>query len=398
MIKNKNRTITLNSLKLDDIIFTNQIIIVLFLFPFFKTSFFSFIPGLSLFCNIMLCLECVIFFIINIVENKTSIFSKVIFLLHMWTFLVAPIISKYNSNSFFYFCGAIAILSFYEIGFRNHSYEVLKATSRLFTVMTTINCILVMIRPDFLFTKDGVIYLFGLRTGFSCFIIPGIVFNLVRDCVRQKRSLSTILIILAGVYSLILEWVVTGIIGVIILFLILLIPNNVIRKINIIYVTIFVFIINFSMTIALKENNVIKIIASLFGKDITISGRTEIWLKCINKLSDSFIAGMGENAFVNINGFYKSAHNQWLQFAFEGGIIALVLAVFAILVACVFINKNRGEDWYKIVISGVVSVLVVSIVEVLIYTPYFYILFELPFILLFCKNNSRELDVEEDYK
>jgi hypothetical protein len=195
-------------------IFYSRISTIIFLlFPFFKTSGFDYIPGLSMICNVLIMIECIVFLLLNLVEKRMTTWGKIVILLQCWIFFIAPQISGYEAPSLFYFAGALGILSFFELGITRNPKKLLTATSYLFTVMTFFNMLQLIIMPNGFATDDGTsVFIFGLRTGFSLFIIPGIMFNLVNDMyVGKKISFSTIVIFFAGTFSLFREMVGTGI-------------------------------------------------------------------------------------------------------------------------------------------------------------------------------------------
>jgi len=366
------------------IISSNELLIMILLFPFFKTSGFDFLGGLSPICNAMIAIECTIFFLINLVERRFTTFGKYIVLFSVWTYVIAPLISGNGSPGLFYLFDALGLLSFFDIGFSVHPSKMIKATAHLFAVMITLNALMVLLIPDGFLAEDGArCYLFGIRTGFSLFIIPGILFNLVNDKYKGKTSFYTLLTFLAGGYSLLAKWVVTGLLELLLIVVLLMLmrKKTIATKINLVWVAISLFIVDFSITIMGSSLQIMNAIAILLNKDVTFSGRTLIWAKVIEALSGSPIAGLGAHSTVTIGLTQRSAHNQWLHFAMEGGYVAMIIVVIAVIFSCITLFKSKNSKWYTVVAICTIAVLVGSVTEIQTYVPFFYLIFDMPFLL-----------------
>ena len=110
------------------------------------------------------------------------------------------------------------------------------------------------------------------------------------------------------------------------------------------------------------------IIADLFGKDLTFSNRTTVWLRALLLFIQKPIFGwgvLGDDGMRNALGSlsYTSAHNQFLNTMLQGGTI-----LFLILIAMVFIifdKLSKCEDKKdKLVGSvGMIGVLVTMLFE-----------------------------------
>lgn len=379
-----SRVVRLGHIKLSDSIFSNQLVIAILLLPFLKTSGFDFIPGLSEICNVMLVLECILLLGINILENRMSPFYKIIIVLEIWTFFIAPLISKCESPSFFYLAGTLGIISFFELGFSVSPKRMLAATSKMFTMMILLNAVMLLMIPGGISGEGGVnYYLFGLRTGFSLFVIPGMMFNHIYDKMKGRLSLRTVVAVIASIFSLLNQWVATGIVQLAIAFILLFSFNNrnMVKKINVVWIAIVLFVLNFFVTAFGSQNKIMLLVTSIMNKDITISGRTQIWSYVIEKIKTSPIAGLGNDSTVTVGIVEKSAHNHWLHVAMEGGCVAVVLLIIAILVSCIYLYKNCNSEQYNICMAFMVATLVGCITEIQTYVPFFYLIFEMPFLL-----------------
>jgi O-antigen ligase len=236
------------------------------------------------------------------------------------------------------------------------------------------------------FASDGsIVYLFGLRTGFSLVIIPGILINILCDYYLNKKqfSIKTIIAICFGIGSILLFWVATGIVEIviIILFWIYTGGNMKNRQLNVIILLLVILIINFLITVFSVQNNLILLISSLLGKDATFSGRTYIWSRVLLTLSESPLFGYGLDSNVSIYGTLRSAHNQWLHTAMVNGYVGLLILLSGILFSSLQLHKNYGSKIYRLMTIFITATLVACISEIQTYVPFFYILFELPYLL-----------------
>ena len=146
-------------------------------------------------------------------------------------------------------------------------------------------------------------------------------------------------------------------------------------------VTFILIIFDFLLTIVGEKMNALSIITNIFGKDITFSGRTTIWIKVVSKLKNSPIVGYGRDTDVLIVNTQRNAHNQWLLTAMEGGYVAMALLVLATVMSAIQLYKRRNEKWYSIVAICTTAILVGTVTEIQTYIPFFYVVLLLPFII-----------------
>lgn len=103
-----------------------------------------------------------------------------------------------------------------------------------------------------------------------------------------------------------------------------------------------------------------EVVADLLGKDVTLTGRTDIWGLVGGKISDYPLTGYGLGAFwVNPYGpcytilyaldwIVPSAHNAWLEMGLDlgfPGIFLLMLITVIALVRSTFLLFARGNPW-----------------------------------------------------
>lgn len=377
-------TIMIGNNRLSRILFSKELIIIFFLFPFFKTSGFDAFPGLSLLCNGLIFCEFILFFTLVLLEKKGNTFFFLIVAYEIWNYLLAPLLSGNEAPSIFYLSGTLGLLSLFILGFSYDHRRFLKALSTIFTIMIVVNLLLMIAFPEGLMPNaDGNLYLFGLRVGFSLFIIPGLMFNCIYDDLNGKTSSKTVICFLVGTMSLLMQWVATGIVEltVILLWLVLSKFFRLKQNVNYAWISFTILAVNFLFTFTGTNNFILQILVLILNRDITLTGRTTIWEKTIDKLASAPLTGYGTDATVMINTVAKPAHNQWLHFAMEGGYVAMCIVLAAVLISSFILAKNKGKSWYVTTCAFFASILIGCIAEIQTYVPFFYAVFMLPILL-----------------
>lgn len=380
-----------NSRNILNDIFSCGLFVIILLFPFFKTTAFDSIPFLSPFCNFLLVAEGIFFTLICLVNKQSSKYFKYVLLFGVWNYILAPIISGNNVPSIFYLFGALSSIAIIEIGMRTNSKIFLKSLTTIFTIMIIINYFTMLILPNgFLSDSGSKIYLFGMRTGFTSFIIASILFNVINDIFSERKmSSKTFVCIVFGLLSILNKWVATGIVELAsVLILYLIFKNRKKIKPNPVIYCVVILIFNFILIYFGTSSSFMQSLTNIIHRDITLTGRTYIWEACLNKLSTSPICGFGDDSYVNIYGVIKPSHNHWLNYAMEGGYVALAIMIIATLISCKQLNKIKNSKYFTSVFIFFVSILIGCISEIQIYNPFFYMIFELPFVIEVMENKE----------
>lgn len=373
-------------INIGNLFFSNKYLIMAFFLPFFKTDGFIAIPYLPLLANIMIVLECLIFLAMVNVLRIGSLFLKFILLMGLWGYIIGPTITGSSMPSFFYISGALGLVCFFELGFYYNVRKFLEATSDLFAIMIVLNFISALQKNGIAQVYDGTpIYLFGLRTGFTLVVIPGIMMCLFFDWFLNKKifSMKSIIAICFGAGSIFLSWVATGIIELVIISILWIYAGGIKRKrpLNIVFIFFAIMSIDFMITIIGIQNSIISLVTDWLGKDATFSGRTYIWSRVLIALSERPLFGYGLDSTVSIYGTLKPAHNQWLHTAMENGYVGLAILIIGILFSCIQLNKYQNTRIYQLLTTFCTATLVGCISEIQIYVPFFYSIFELPYLI-----------------
>lgn len=381
----KRKVVTIGNQRIGGLIFDNRLVIALLLIPFFKNSFFDYFGKLSFVFNALIFVESILFFLLCTQETRWNKYENCIFAFLIWTYFIAPLAHGHVAPSIFYFCEAFGIISFFKMGFKYNQANTIVAASNLFTVMIILNYVTLFIYPQGVGMEDGVsMYLFGLRTGFSLYIIPGILLNLLNDIQKEKLfSVNTLLTIIFGTLALLNKMVATGLLELMViggLYFVLNTPKM-IEKFNIVIFTFIFFILDVVVTILGSQFNILGIIAEFFNKDATFSNRTYIWANAVQKIASSPIFGCGADNLVSGGTHMLQAHNQWLNVIIEGGYVSFVLFLMGLFISVSILYKSKAERWYKALVICISAILIGSLAEIQTYVPFIYFIFDLPFLL-----------------
>ena len=122
------------------------------------------------------------------------------------------------------------------------------------------------------------------------------------------------------------------------------------------------------------------LIVDILGKDVTLSGRTEIWRNAISAIMKHPFLGYGYGFKVD-RGFYS--HNLFLELLVTGGIIGLILYVVFVEKSVMYSIKQR-TCFMGIMLCGTISMIACNISEAFIYS--------FPQLLLCCMMFSMQQD------
>lgn len=360
------------------------IFILFLLFPYFKTSGFDAISsGLNTFCNGMLLLEAIGLFVVALLTLGISPFSWAVIAFEVWNYGIAVLLSGNQMPSLFYLSGAVGVILLFDIGFRCNFILMLDMVCFIFTAFVLLNLLIVLLKPNGLGqTSNGTVYLFGIRTGFSLVVIPAIAFCVFRDSCRERQSFSgtTLLCMACSVVTLVMQWVATGIVELLIFFtLYFLARRNNRVKFNIWAALLISGLLDYMIVYQRAQNIFSGFIVGFLHKDLTLSGRTDIWDAVISAINRSPVFGFGETSSVTVyDNIQKACHNQWLYIAHESGYVGFVLFLIGIVVSFKIAHQYKQTNFYKIFVMMAAAVLVATISEIQLYVPFFYALLSFP--------------------
>lgn len=193
----------------------------------------------------------------------------------------------------------------------------------------------------------------------------------------KKLRFLQIAVLLASLVSLLIVDSKTSILGIIAIFGFSFLRSERMRKIVIVLEASCFFLLQYFFVFALSisSNKLVSFfIEDILEKDLTFSGRTEIWFNDLMTFLDSPIYGYGyqtsEWLEVYINAI--SPHNYVFAVLLRGGILLLSCEII-ILIVCIrktLLSKNKASS---LLLFSVWTLLIMSVMEAYSLYLYFYV-------------------------
>lgn len=248
-------------------------------------------------------------------------------------------------------------------------------------LFTYINFISILLFPNGLYVSSSSSYgnlgmwFLGYNNGFIFWLFPALLIAWIYGEYTNKKIRSVVLtacIFITEFY----QGSATGKVAVVVFMIIILTPH--IRKIltpvrSIIGVVVLVaLIVFFRITDFLKF-----IIVNLLNKNLTFTNRLFIWDNAISAISKKMITGYGildSTTIINMLGYSETgnvwtgathAHCNYLQIAFEGGLVAASLFVVIYIIIIRKNIKNWEKKLVQICFYGLIVYSIMGITEVL---------------------------------
>lgn len=224
--------------------------------------------------------------------------------------------------------------------------------------------------------RGSVLYLLGGKNNIIFTILPAITITYMYSLMKfNKLKIFPFIIIIISLLSVFVAGSGTGIVVVLLTILVILLPKHILPQYFtyiIIYFTAFLAII----ILRLQEKLFGDFIVNVLKKDITFTGRTQIWDTITRALNDSWLLGKGLGNSVVIDSFYpiNQEHNLLLQIALDSGIIGIVLFTFLLILVGKELKKSNFNYYTKVISFSVFAYLVVGLQESILYRKEFWLL------------------------
>jgi len=311
---------------------------IIFLFPFFKPSYFIQISVLNKFYNLMQVAVAGYFFVRYLKRRKYSLDFFILFFIEVVLFTSSIIdglsISDFAVNIIQTLAMCIVID---ELADRD-TYTLVKALKVLFNLLVLMDFVFVLQYPIGIRVGLYNVWLFGAKNAQISFILPAIFCSYLYYFKFNKFSkfnlLKFIALILIGCYILYMVQSSTSIVVIVIFLALLKLSNSKIftkfsmKKISVIYLLIVLGLVFLQI-----QNLFADFIINVLHKDLTFTGRTYIWNTTLDFIKRSPLYGYGlEDSSLRIikmqNGDALHAHNMVLEILYSGGF--LVFGLFSL--------------------------------------------------------------------
>lgn len=195
----------------------------------------------------------------------------------------------------------------------------------------------------------GDIFFLGGENLLGYTLLVGFLYNAL-DYYLNNSRIKFIIYSLIHIITLLLVWSGATVLGFFFIVCCLFIPfaNVIIRNLSlsflcIIYVAFYIIVVFFNSAGIFDDTVIESVIVDVLGKDMTFTGRTYIWMVVIWGIMESPFIGHGIRETGDLFDVYIprvnqipfqgtfSAHNQFLQILYEGGMMAIIIVVLSVV-------------------------------------------------------------------
>ena len=178
------------------------------------------------------------------------------------------------------------------------------------------------------FWNSGNNWFLGYDNAFFAYVLPALLFSVIKYLYVHRTFLSVtkaIIMTVVCTYSIISRWQATAVVCIIIfLFVLVLIQINKLPAIANAKTYLWGNVVVFLGFVVLRVQEIFSyVIKNVLDKDLTFSGRTEIWDLSIKSFYKSPVFGYGiEDLTETIRKIsINSSHNQYLWILYRGGLV-----------------------------------------------------------------------------
>lgn len=300
------------------------------LIPFVKPAYFEEITWLA---RIYWYAEIVAIFIIILALCTDFKLSKLLFSVVLYTSFVVVSTIVHDGDVYSACINAVVTISMcilFECGSRNSPVNFMNGAVLLFEILTYINLLLIIIRPEGLynFNEINTYHLMGHRNVIMRALFPGVCISVVRShylyqCIKPRCWL----LMAALLATVILVWSATAIVGyfayiVCILFLYRRKTPSWFKYDFFLLASVAVF---FLVVIFEAQDTFAFFIEGVLHRELTFTGRTIIWDKALYYIKENLFLGYGleQDSIIRLKIGSNSAHNIFLDLLYESGFVGL---------------------------------------------------------------------------
>lgn len=358
-----------------------------FLMRIFTPEFISnntFINSVYVLISQLLTIWCVLRFLYGIGQSQHCYLYEISLILVIASYLIYLLIItffKAGNIQRIFMIGypIVGTVLFIHNNVKKNYYELIKGISWLLTFFAVANFI-DMVFVKHVLSSNVAVFMVGGRNQLAIFLSITVCFYFAQNIEENKKikiQIKDVAFIALILFTTLLSKSITCLITIGMFFLLFFIYEFQGKKtiLNIKIITVGYIVVWFAIIVFRMQYLFSDIITNVFHKDLTFSHRTIIWDQALKDICKNPIFGHGMTDSVNIfwvnhdytgNNNYvwsnMSAHNEFLQLLYYGGIILLL---FFALIYFIAVNKrgNRNKLFYLFFI-GIMAIAVNWLSEV----------------------------------
>lgn len=374
-----------------DKIMYNKITIILLFLTFFKPLILYYYKDINAIYNAFMAISggiIILFYTLDCIEKKEKSQIQIALILYVIGLGISTLVGTKDFSTFIKtYIKWLAISMYTELLIKNNLKGLLDGISTIIYSYITINLLTALIFKNGIFNPDGLtpVYFLGNDNTTTIMLALGVLFIWIRSIYFNNKldfwSYSSLIMILT---LYIRDWSVTSIIGAsfLVFYLLFLYKRNKKAKIfNLRNYIILGLILFLSIVVFRVQYNFQDFIENNLKKSVTFTGRTQIWDRCFEHISNNPILGLGVEEFEvrdkTLNIFH--AHCTYLNILLEGGLLAFLLFYNIIFNCYKKMKKNRINEITNMISFGFLTYFIVGLVEVYQDSQMFYIFIVMAF-------------------
>ncbi len=273
----------------------------------------------------------------------------------------------------------LVIVDYYLNTVTDHLIRVLIS---IFEILIYANFICILLFPNGLYNFEGTrhYWLFGHVNSTIIYILPaivlaGIMIEKGSNKLLSKKNIRPILLIIISITTILITWSATAIMGLLIM-LIITIANR--KKVyftatQAVILSLVIFIL---INVLQFQGDILGSIVGLLGRDITFSGRTEVWNRAIETIQEHLIFGYGaeSNTVIVSRLLFSQPHCRYFNLLYRGGCVSFILQLIAFFICARTLDKSKRSALSCFIIAGYWA-LMVQIAFESYFSPIFYLIF-----------------------
>jgi len=239
--------------------------------------------------------------------------------------------------------------------YKNAIEKFLIVAYRFLVVLILINLITIILFPNGMYTDYRnwrLNWFFGNYQQHIYMYLPAICFgSLLSVCKENRLSITVILMMFLILAAYLYVWSVTSLVAMTIVIFLMLFRNRIPQAINALSLFIASIAVSFGLIILKIQNVFGFFIEGVLKKSLTLSGRTVIWDTALTHIRKSLLFGYGMQEASVVEKFIlmRTAHNQYLDALYIGGIVFLGLYIFINIIAANTLLKERSHAASKVI-------------------------------------------------
>jgi O-antigen ligase len=353
-------------------IFLRNCMMSLLFVPFLKPETVGMFPVIDSIFNVCRIISAFIILLMYMSRGKTSKIMAYIITLSFVFFLSTWLNRGDLEQCFKTYTTIVVFGMLIEIEVCRDVLSLLRCLRRLLALFVFVNFISILLFPDgFYILHAGFLstgWFLGYKNSIMTYILPCICVSLLYAHFTAGRITNGTAVILAiSVYSIIHVWSAVSLVGIfiVVFFITIIYKHNFSAVFNmrnyLIVVTIF-----FVLVIVLGvQRHFSFFIEQILDKDLTFTGRTDIWEKAIFYITQFPVIGSGIEYFELIQTKIgeSSTHDMYLEIMYRGGVVALLVFLAIIYAVSKRLNHRKRSEFVNILSCVIFAYLAMVLAE-----------------------------------